>query len=96
MRCEEEIHEEDHPDILTSLHNLALACEKVEQYEEAKNYLERALVISEKINGVEHPNVAKILNDLGRVYYNLNKYLESNTLFERALIIYKKNSIQNK
>jgi tetratricopeptide (TPR) repeat protein len=46
----------EHPDVATTLNNLAALYESMGNYTEALPLYERALSISEKVLGPEHPN----------------------------------------
>jgi tetratricopeptide (TPR) repeat protein len=54
----------DHPDVATSLNNLALLYYAQGRYGEAQPRCERALAIREKALGPDHPDVATSLNNL--------------------------------
>ena len=60
------------------------------QYNEAKEYYEKALIINKKIFGEEHASVATSYNNLGSVYQHLGQYNEAKEYHEKALIIRKK------
>jgi len=47
------------------------------QYNEAKEYYEKALIIRKKIFGEEHAGVATSYNNLGIVYQDLGQYNEA-------------------
>jgi tetratricopeptide (TPR) repeat protein len=46
----------DHPDVATSLHNLALLYQAQGAYDKAQPLYERSLGILEKVLGKDHPN----------------------------------------
>jgi tetratricopeptide (TPR) repeat protein len=52
----------EHPDIATSLNNLAQLYHKQGQYEKAMALYQRALAIREKALGPGHPDIATSLN----------------------------------
>ena len=60
------------------------------QYNEAKEYLHKALIIRKKIFGEEHGHVAASYNNLGSVYQALGQYNEAKEYHYKALIIRKK------
>ena len=60
------------------------------QYNEAKEYHEKALIIYKKIFGEEHAGVASSYNNLGNDYQQLGQYNEAKEYHEKALIIRKK------
>jgi tetratricopeptide (TPR) repeat protein len=58
----------DHPDVATSLNNLALLYQVQGNYAEAASFYQRALAILEQTLGTEHPLVAANLNNLAVLY----------------------------
>ena len=76
-----------HPDVATSLHNLALLYHDQGKYAEAEPLYERSLAIREKALGSDHPYVAASLGNLGRLYHNQGEYAEAEPLFRRSLAI---------
>ena len=60
------------------------------QYNEAKEYYEKALIIKKKIFGEEHADVAASYNNLGIVYRHLGQYNEAKEYHQKALMIKKK------
>ena len=58
----------EHPDVATSLNNLAALYESQGRYAEAEPLYKRALAIREKALGPEHPDVATSLNNLAVLY----------------------------
>ena len=60
----------DHPDVATSLNNLASCYQSQGQYTAAEPLCKRSLAINEKALGPDHPDVATSLNNLaGFVLY---------------------------
>ena len=59
------------------------------QYNEAKDYYEKALIIRKKIFGEEHADVAASYNNLGIAYQDLGQYNKANDYHEKALLIRK-------
>ena len=80
----------DHPDVGTSLNNLAALYETQGRYAEAEPLYERALVIREEALGPDHPDVRQSLNNLALLYHAQGRYAEAEPLFERALAIREK------
>ena len=80
----------DHPDVATSLNNLAALYSKQGKYAEAEPLYKRSLAIREKALGPDHPNVATSLSSLAGVYGNQGKYAEAEPLHQRALAIREK------
>ena len=60
------------------------------QYNAAKEYHEKALIIWKKIFGEEHADVARNYNNLANVYQDLGQYNEAKEYHEKALIIWTK------
>ena len=58
----------EHPDVATSLNNIALIYQAQGRYAEAEPLLKRSLAIREKTLGPEHPDVATSLNILAELY----------------------------
>ena len=54
-------------------------------FQEAKEFLDRALAIAREVFGDKHPNVSGIVNDLGRVHKRLGNLGEARQFFEWAL-----------
>ncbi len=80
----------EHPDVATSLNNLAVLYKTQGKYAEAEPLYKRALAIKERALGPEHPDVATTLNNLAELYYLRGKYAEAKPLFKRALAIKEK------
>ncbi len=80
----------NHPDVATSLNNLAELYRTQGQYEQAEPLYKRALAIDEKALGSDHPNVAIDLNNLALLYYTQGQYEQTEPLYERALAIWEK------
>jgi len=59
----------DHPDVASSLNNLAGLYSDTGRYAEAEPLYQRSLQIREKALGKEHPDVAVSLNNLALLYW---------------------------
>ena len=57
-------HGEEHPDVATSLNNLASLYKSQGHYSEAEPLYTQALALRRRILGEEHPDVANSLNNL--------------------------------
>ena len=77
----------DHPDVATSLNNLAAMHEAIGGFNEARALHERALAIREKALGPDHPDVALSLSNLAAVQKATGALAEALRLNERALTI---------
>ncbi len=80
----------EHPDVATSLNNLAGLYRAQGAYEQALPLSERAFAIFEKVHGKEHPEVASSLNNLALLYKAQGAYEQAKPLYERALQILNK------
>ncbi|SEP42902.1 tetratricopeptide repeat protein [Nitrosovibrio sp. Nv6] len=80
----------DHPDVASSLHNLAELYRAQGQYEKAEPLFQRALAAREKAFGHDHPHVATSLNNLAALYRVKGDYEKAETLLCQALAIRKK------
>jgi tetratricopeptide (TPR) repeat protein len=76
-----------HPNVATSLNNLAILYRAQGQYAEALPLSQRALSIWEQALGPAHPNVAASLNNLALLYSDQGQYAEALPLSQRALSI---------
>ncbi|WP_286018890.1 tetratricopeptide repeat protein [Candidatus Venteria ishoeyi] len=75
----------NHPDVATTLNNLAGLYKAMGAYEKALPLYERDLEISEKALGKNHPDVATTLNNLAGLYKAMGAYEKALPLYERAL-----------
>ena len=57
-----------HPNVATSLNNLAALLSEMGQYAVAEPLLHRTIAIDKKIYGPEHPRIAADLNNLAALY----------------------------
>jgi tetratricopeptide (TPR) repeat protein len=80
----------DHPDVATSLNNLALLYLHQGRYREAEPLCQRSLAIREKALGSDHPDVATSLNNLAGLYNTQGQYEKAEPLYQRSLDILKK------
>lgn len=90
LHIRETLYGKDHPDVATTLNDLAWLYRTNGRYSEAESHFQRALTIRENAFGPEHPDVATTLNDLAWLYYNLGHYQHAEQLHLRALDIRKK------
>jgi tetratricopeptide (TPR) repeat protein len=77
----------EHPDVATSLSNLALLYDDQGKYAQAEPLFHRALAIDEKALGPNHPGVVTDLNNLAALYCEQGKYAQAEPLYERALAV---------
>jgi len=77
----------EHPEVATSLSNLALVYKDQARYAEAEPLYRRALAIDEKVLGPEHPDVAIRVNNLAVLYRVLGRHAEAEPLSNRVLAL---------
>jgi CHAT domain-containing protein/Tfp pilus assembly protein PilF len=87
LAIREQVHGPNHPDVATSLNNLAWLLVENGDYAEARPLLERALQIREQVFGPNHPEVAGTLNLFGHLLYLSGDYGTARPLLERSLKI---------
>ncbi|ABW32967.1 TPR repeat domain protein (plasmid) [Acaryochloris marina MBIC11017] len=75
----------EHPDVATSLNNLALLHYNQGRYSEAKPLYDQALEMRQKLLGSEHPDVAQSLNNLALLFDRQGRYSEAEPLYVQAL-----------
>ena len=80
----------EHPDVATSLNNLAELYRNQGKYADAEPLMAQALTIREKALGPEHPATAMSLNNLAGLYDTQGKYADAEPLHRRALAIREK------
>ena len=80
---------EAHPDVATSLNNLALLYASQGRYSEAEPLLQEALALSKQLLGEAHPAVATSLNNLAELYRSQGRYSEAEPLYQEALVLIK-------
>ena len=73
-----EIREErlpaDHPDVATTLFELAVLLREMDAYDEARPHFERAAEIRRAAFGPDDPSVAQVLGNLGRLEQDTGEY----------------------
>ncbi|MBO1068890.1 MAG: tetratricopeptide repeat protein [Dolichospermum sp. DEX189] len=75
----------DHPDVATSLNNLAYLYESQGKYSEAEPLYLDALEMRRRLFTGDHPDVASSLNNLASLYKSQGKYIEAEPLYLDAL-----------
>jgi tetratricopeptide (TPR) repeat protein len=78
----------DHPDVATSLNNLALLYKTQGHYAKAEPLYKRSLAIREKALGPDHPDVANSLVNLAALYRATKRSTEAEALEMRAAKIW--------
>ncbi|MGB7445248.1 MAG: tetratricopeptide repeat protein, partial [Coleofasciculaceae cyanobacterium] len=77
----------EHPDVATSLNNLAYLYESQGRYEQAEPLYHQALEMYQRLLGQEHPDVATSLNNLAALYQSQGRYEQAEPLYRQALEI---------
>jgi len=80
---------DEHPDVATSLNNLAYLYEAQGKYSEAEALYERALELNQRLLDEEHPSVVSSLNNLAHLYEVQGRYTEAEPLYLKALALNK-------
>jgi tetratricopeptide (TPR) repeat protein len=75
----------DHPDVASSLNNLADLYHNQGRYSEAEPLYLDALEMKKRLFTGDHPDVANSLNNLASLYHNQGKYSEAEPLYLDAL-----------
>ncbi len=78
----------EHPDVASSLNNLANLYYVQGDYASAAPLHQRSLGIREKVLGPKHPEVATSLNNLALVYHDQGDSASAEPLYERSLAIW--------
>ena len=89
IKVAEDTFGSDHPNVATSLNNLAELYISKGNYSEIEPLYERALGILEKALGPDHPDVAISTKNLAELYYNQGRYTEAVPLYKNSLKILK-------
>ena len=76
---------EEHPDVATSLNNLAELYHDQERYQKAEPLYLQALDLRQRLLGEEHPDVADSLNNLALLYESQGRYQKAEPLYLQAL-----------
>jgi tetratricopeptide (TPR) repeat protein len=87
LAINEATYSSDHPEIATTLNNLALALSDLGHPDQAQPLHERALAITEATHGLDHPDVAIRLTNLASALRDLGHPDQTQPLIERALAI---------
>ncbi len=82
----------NHPNVATSLNNLAELYRTQGKYAQAEPLYKRSLAIMEKALGPDHPDVATSLNNLAVLYHAQGHYAQAEPLYKRSLSIRRKPS----
>ena len=86
----QKISGEERETVAVSYGNLGIICLDLGQFIEAKEYLEKALIIQKKIYGEEHNDVATSYNNLAYACKILQENNEAKEHYKKAVIIKEK------
>jgi tetratricopeptide (TPR) repeat protein len=78
---------QDHPDTLTSMHNLANAYSSQGRHDEAEKLCRETLEIRRRVLGQDHPDTLFSMHDLANTYYRQGRYDEAEKLHRETLEI---------
>lgn len=88
LECVQSACGEKHPDVATSLDNIAAIHRAQKHYKKAKPLYYQALEIRQCLFGETHPDVATSLNNLANLYSDEENYEEAKPFYLRALEVY--------
>ena len=77
----------EHPEVATSLNNIAVLYRAQGRYAEAEPLYQRALAVNEKALGPDHPNVDESLRNLWLLYRAQGRHAEAEPLLKRRMAI---------
>jgi tetratricopeptide (TPR) repeat protein len=80
---------EQHPDIATSLNNLAVLYGDTGNYAQAESLSRQALAMRRAVFGEVHPEVAASLNNLAALYASMGDYAQAEPLYRQAVEIWR-------
>ena len=78
---------ETHPNVASSLNNLAILYKNQGRYELAETLYLQALQMRKQLLGESHPDVASGLNNLANLYKKQGRYELAETLYQKTLEI---------
>ncbi|MEH2389220.1 MAG: tetratricopeptide repeat protein, partial [Nostoc sp.] len=81
---------EEHPNVASSLNNLAYLYYCQGRYSQAEPIYIQALALTRKLLGEEHPDVAQSLNNLALLYHSQGKYSQAEPIYIQALALTRK------
>jgi len=74
---------EEHPEGVSTLHNLGILHKAMGNHQQAKEYYERALSIQLKKFGEEHTDVTHTLHNLGNLHNAMGNHQQAKEYYER-------------
>ncbi|HIK12749.1 MAG TPA: tetratricopeptide repeat protein [Oscillatoriaceae cyanobacterium M33_DOE_052] len=84
------LYQGDHPNVATSLNDLAVLYYSQGRYEQAEPLYEEALAMTKRLFQGDHPNVATSLSNLAELYRSQGRYEKAEPLYEDALAMRKR------
>ncbi|WP_373526621.1 tetratricopeptide repeat protein, partial [Nostoc sp.] len=75
----------DHPNVATSLNNLAFLYKSQGRYSDAEPLYIDALAMTKRLFADDHPDVATSLNNLAALYDRQGRYSDAEPLYTQAL-----------
>jgi tetratricopeptide (TPR) repeat protein len=87
LKATQELFGDRHPNVATSLNNLAELNRLQGRYEEAEPLHQQALALRQELLGDSHPDVATSLNNLALLYYLQGRYEEAEPPYQQALVL---------
>ncbi|WP_271252761.1 FxSxx-COOH system tetratricopeptide repeat protein [Pseudanabaena sp. Chao 1811] len=85
LKATQELLGDRHPDVASSLNNLAALYESQGRYEEAEPLYQEAMQLWRELLGDRHPYVASSLNNLAALYKSQGRYEEAEPLYQEAM-----------
>ncbi|WP_442949073.1 tetratricopeptide repeat protein [Nostoc sp.] len=80
----------EHPDVASSLNNLALLYHSQGRYNDAEPLYIETLAMRKRLFAGEHPDVASSLNNLAGLYHSQGRYSDAKPLYIEALAMTKR------
>ena len=77
----------DHPQVATSVGNLAIVAGTAGEYAEARSLFEQAVAIREKAQGPDHPETTVALTNLAATLSHMGEYAQAVAVDERVLAV---------
>ncbi len=81
---------DNHPDVATSLSNLAELYRSQGRYDQAEPLYLQALELFKRLQRDNHPDIVSILNNLAYLYYSQGRYDQAEPLYLQALELFKR------
>lgn len=81
--------EQEHPDWATTLNNLGMAYQFMEDLDQAEILFQESFAMRQRILPPDHPHLAGSLNNLGLIEEERGRYQQAAALFEQALALAK-------